>query len=406
VNMDSWPAGVGRGSQPPIQRLGLPFESGDRIRDGKHRTARTMPSQRTALRQPHYASYTQRAAIPATSETRKVPRMTDHDFGGAARSMRWWLAAAVPLLLLVGACTSDDPSQVPAAESQYNSFEEISAKLGCESLIAEEKMDSHVLENKVCVLPALSEGGIGIFQFADATQRDATIQSQSTGGSTSSYLVLSDTWMLAGNSDDVVTARDKLGAGEVRTPDPSTTGGSPTEESLPDVIKVPVGKSATFKGEQVRLDKIRCGVKPTNKLSDSCRMTNLGKIVSNPEWGGKNDPNYELPEYIDAKAPKGDEFYLVAFRWKNVGKKPIYPSSFGTLVTATGSEYEAEEEYQYTLTRDASGNQGIDTTDEFNPGKGYRQILVYTIPKGTKVASINWGLDDFDNTPTYTFAVK
>jgi hypothetical protein len=324
----------------------------------------------------------------------------------SARSMWPGLAvASFTLLLLAGACTNDRTPQATAPE--YDSFEDISEKLGCESLVAEEKMNSHVLENKVCMLPALSDGGIGIFQFADTSQRDAFMQSPNTEGGAPSFLVLSDTWVLLGNADDVVTAHEKLGAGEVRTPEPDTSSASPSQPDLPDVIRVPAGESATYKGEQVQLDKVNCAFpKSTNKLSDSCRVTNLGKIVWNTEWGGENDPDYKLPEYLDAKAPKGDEFYVVAFRWKNVGKKPIYPSSFGNLITATGSEYEAESEYQDTLTQKARGNEDIDTSVKFNPGKGYRQILVYSIPKGTKVASIDWGFDEFDDTPAYTLEVR
>jgi len=329
--------------------------------------------------------------------------MTDMGFG-CAQGTRWWLGITVSLLLFVGACSSDGTG-AGSTEPEYNSFEEISAKLGCQSLISEEKMNSHVLENKVCVLPDLSQGGIGIFHFADAAQRDATMKALSVEGA-ASFLTLSDNWMLVGNTDDVVTARDKLGAGEIQTPEQGMSTASPSEESPADVVKVPPGESATYKGEQARLGKVHCGfTEATNKLSDSCRVTNLGKIVWNTEWGGKNDPEYKLPEYLDAKAPKGDEFYVVAFRWKNVGKKPISPSSFGTLVTATGSEYESEDEYQYTLTQNARGNENVEVGGTFNPGKGYRQILVYTLPKGTKVASINWGINDL-GVPTYTFEVK
>src|SRR3954453_5768633 len=96
-------------------------------------------------------------------------------------------------------------------------------------------------------------------------------------------------------------------------------------------------------GEQVKLLKSRCGV------------TVIPKVKSNPKYGTeKYDPDYELPEYIDAKAPKGEAFCIINVQWKNVGKKPASASSFDNIDTANGTEYDRISDYGDRLTNEVN----------------------------------------------------
>jgi hypothetical protein len=323
------------------------------------------------------------------------------------------LVVLLPLLLLPGAgCSSGTQPQPTAATTPtptvqaalYDTFEKIGDAVGCLSLSNSDAETTDIKDNKYCALEksAVPDGGtVTVYEYADKIHRDKSIKAGVLQDQ--SFLLLSETWSLSGDVRDLRRIKALLGDGELRSADPEEPTGPGTVrsgekeeplDSLGDAEPVAFGKSVTLDGEQVQSGKIYCndiGDKANqNKQYDSCRQSTL-------------DDSYG----DTTRAPKGDEFFLVAFRWKNVGKKPIEAKSFGTLVTQDGTEYELNENQSTALTRDARGNANVDMNGKINPGKAHRILLAYTIPKGTKVKAINWGAEDYtDDPPVYALAVK
>jgi len=156
---------------------------------------------------------------------------------------------------------------------------------------------------------------------------------------------------------------------------------------------VPLGKAATYQGEKVQVGKVYCNGldrgKNQNQQFDFCRDTSLDDDLGTTH-----------------KAGKGREYYTVAVRWKNVSKEPITPSDFGTLITADGSEYAAESDLSDALTNSARGNDNFSTYNQMNPGTSGRILLCFSIPRGTKVKAIHWGIDTYGDYPAYALAVR
>lgn len=310
--------------------------------------------------------------------------------------------------LALTACSSGNggaPAASPstAAAPVLDSFEKIGDGIGCLSLGNQEPETTDIANNKYCTLehPTQEGGGVTVYEYVDAAHRDKSIKAGLVYEQ--SFLVLNDNWSVSRDVKDLRKIKAVFSTGELRTaePDGSSTkhGGSgvgpgDSEETFDEAVVVPLGKSVTYQDERVQLGKIFCnslaGGKNQNEKFDSCRLT-----TTTDGFGGK------------ARAPKGKEFFMVAFRWKNVGKVPVEPSDFGTLVTDKGLEYAADDDLSSGATNTARGNDDFNTSSDMNPGTEGRILLVYTIPKKTKVKRINWGLDDSSNeTPAYALAVK
>jgi hypothetical protein len=313
--------------------------------------------------------------------------------------------ATVPLLSLTLASCSNDKPPAPAASAspQYTSFEAIGDKIGCLSMANYDPETTDIQENKTCLLehPVQQYGSITIYQYADVARRDKALKAGITQGQP--FLVLSDTWALSGDVRDLRKAKAIMGAGELRTAEADPPGGSgsvgPGSDEPPadggEAEVVPFGKAVTFDAEQVQVGKIYCNA--------------VGQSGSDPD---KQYSSCRLTRYEDSldevhRAAKGEEYFFVAFRWKNVGKAPVDPTPFGTLVTRDGLEFEQDESLSSDLTENARGNQDFDTDSKVNPGKSGRILLAYAIPKGTKVKGVHWGLEEFsDAPPLYQLEVR
>jgi len=313
---------------------------------------------------------------------------------------------ALSTLTVFAGCSKGDSSDAGVASTTaapvYDSFEKIGNAIGCLSLANSQPETTDIKDNKYCNLekPTQESGGVTIYEYADVARRDKSLKAGLVYEQ--SYLVLSDQWAISGGVSDLRTIKAALGRGDLRTAEPgtpSTEGGGigpgEEEETLDgDAEVVPFGKSVTYENERVQPGKIYCGGLngggDANKQFDSCRF-----------------PDY-TDQYDDTtKAPKGQEFYLVAFAWKNVGKRPITPTDFGTLVTSEGLEYAAEDEISDDLTSSARGNENFDTSSDQNPGTTGRILLSYAVPKGTKVDKVHWGFDSaFEGPPAYALKVK
>jgi hypothetical protein len=314
------------------------------------------------------------------------------------------VSMAAEALSLGAGCSGGSPAPSTASTTAtpvYDTFEKIGDAIGCLSLSNSEPETTDIQANKYCSLehPSQKSGGVTIYQYADVAHRDKSLKAGLVYQQ--SYLVLSDTWTISGDIRDLQMNKASLGTGDLRSaePEPEPSGndgvgeGDP-EDPLEDGAKtVPPGKSATYHGEKVQSGKIYCnsidGRKNQNQQFDSCRETSI-------------EDNSETK-----KAGKGREYYLVACRWKNVSKEPVTPSDFGTLVTADGTEYAAKDDLSDTLTNGARGNDDFSTYNEMNPGTTGRILLCYSIPKGTKVKAVHWGIDTYqDNYPAYAFTVR
>lgn len=316
------------------------------------------------------------------------------------------LAASLLSLVALTACGDGGGTTPPAtsASPQYASFESIGDKIGCLSLANSDPETTDIKANKYCLLehPVIQGGGVTIYQYEDVGRRDKALKAGLTVGQP--FLVLSDTWALSGDVRDLRKVRALMGTGEIRSAEadpPSGTGRiGPGDEEPPldedgAAELVPFGKAVSFNGERVQAGKIYCNAvgeegKDPDKQYDSCRVT-----------------RYET-EFEEVLRPaKGEEFYFVAFRWKNVSKRPIDPSPFGTLVTKQGLEFEQDESLSASLTENARGNEDFSTDETVNPGKSGRILLAYRVPKGTKVTQVHWGLEEFsDAPPLYALEVR
>ena len=304
-------------------------------------------------------------------------------------------------------CSSDVPKAASAPTSAapaYDTFEKIGDGIGCLSLGNSEPETTDIAANKYCTLehPTEESGGVTVYQYSDVAHRDKSLKAGLVYEQ--SYLVLSDTWAIAGDVRDLRKIRATLGTGDLRAPaaDPSPSAGDegvgPGDEGEDATVdgakKVPLGKSATYHGERVQVGKVYCNAVDSSSKNatdefDSCRLSELAD---------------DSDEY---HAPKGQIYYLVAFRWKNISKAPVEPSDFGTLVTTDGTEYAADSDLTDSLTQAARGNDDFSTSSDMNPGTTGRILQVYSIPKTTKVASVHWGLDDYSpDDPAFALAVR
>jgi hypothetical protein len=317
-------------------------------------------------------------------------------------------AAIVSLLLLAGAgCSSDEPPPSAASVPLYDTFEKIGDAIGCLSMSNSEAETTDIKENKYCTLEksAVPDGGsVTVYEYADLTHREKSVRAGVI--QQQSFLILSETWSLSGDVRDLRMIKAELGVGDLRFAAPEKPSGpgsigpgggdEPTGTDGNEAVPVTFGNSVTLKGEKVQADRIYCNAigdnqKPNrNKPFKSC-----GKFSLTDSYGDTT------------RAPRGDRFFLIAFRWKNVSKKPITATSFGTLVTKDGTEYALDEEQSTTLTSNARGNADIDPSGTLNPGKSHRILLAYPIPKAAKAKAIHWGAEAYtDEPPAYALAVK
>ena len=288
----------------------------------------------------------------------------------------------------------------------YDTFEKIGDAIGCLSLSNSDAETTDIKENKYCTLEKSAvpdEGSVTVYEYADLTHREKSVRAGVI--QEQSFLILSDTWSVSGDVRNLRMIKAQLGVGELRSAAPeqptgpgtiSPGDGEPTDTGSNLAVPVAFGESVTLNGEKVQVDRIYC-----NAIGDNQKP--------NKDKPFKSCRKYSLTDsYGDTtSAPRGDQFYLVAFRWKNVSKKPIEATSFGTLVTKYGTEYALDDEQSTTLTSNARGNADIDPNGTLNPGKSHRILLAYPIPKGSKVKAIHWGAEDYtDDPPAYALAVK
>ena len=137
----------------------------------------------------------------------------------------------------------------------------------------------------------------------------------------------------------------------------------------------PVGKPIEFTKRyndgsgttwSVKLSKIECG------------LNSLPATDPNPDWQGEDD----VPEYITAKAPKGSDFCVLYWDWKNIGKRPDHTVQSGDLMFgdqrfARDSDDETRSEHFM------ENNLGIELGDDTNPRKSTKSADIYTIDEGT-----------------------
>lgn len=246
--------------------------------------------------------------------------------------------ALVPAAAAAGCSANAGPAASTPAPPRYDSFEKIGASVGCLSMSKADPETTDIKNNKYCLLeqPAQPQSSVTVYEFADLARRDKSLRAGIVQGQ--SFLVLSDTWSLSGDVQDLTNIHTALGAGELRSVKPEKpasagTVGAADDEAMhgphePEVI--PLGKSVTYNDERVQVSKVYCntlgGEGRSDKQFDSCRKS-----------------SYRDQYDTLVQAPKGDVLFIVAVRWKNVGKKPIQPTGFGTLVTADDVEYELND---------------------------------------------------------------
>jgi hypothetical protein len=118
---------------------------------------------------------------------------------------------------------------------------------------------------------------------------------------------------------------------------------------------------------QVTLTKVRCGVKA------------IPKGAMNPKWDGGD----KYPEYITAKPASGEEFCLLYWDWKNVGKTPAGTTDSGDILI--GDERFAkspdDDDIADNVMKNELGDAYYSQTD-VNPRKSTRSIDVYSVPAG------------------------
>lgn len=310
-------------------------------------------------------------------------------------SLRTRLAAVVtlPVIALVAACGgTSSPAQQPG--SKYDSFDKISKAIGCTQVIDNEKTQVGV-ESKTCIY---HNTGFQILHYPNAVLRESGV-AQAVGTNQVSCLVLNDTWVVEGETDDVIAIRDKLGEGEVVTADEPTvqpssepTSDPTTEPTGPQVVDVPFGKRATNQetGQQVRLTKVEA------------ERSVIRRVKDNPNWDYV-DPD---KQYLDLKAPKGDGFWIVYVAWKNVSKKPRTAEGDFALISENGTEYDpSHDEASSVLERRINGEDDWDL-NEVNPGKGRTIVQIFSVPKGTRVDSIAWAGQEFLEDPATVYHLK
>ena len=146
-------------------------------------------------------------------------------------------------------------------------------------------------------------------------------------------------------------------------------------------MAVPYGQRATNQqtGQQVRIAKIQANQRV------------IPNVKENPNW----DYEDEDEEYLNLKAPKGDRFWIVNVAWKNVSKKPRIAEGDFVLLSANGTEYNAEHrEEAAVLEREINGEDDWDL-NEINPGKGRTIVLIFAVPQNTEVDSVAWAGNEF-----------
>jgi hypothetical protein len=78
------------------------------------------------------------------------------------------------------------------------------------------------------------------------------------------------------------------------------------------------------------------------------------------------------------------QFVLVYVTVKNIGKEPqLFSGEAQKLFEATGKEFSADSEAAISM-----GDASNSLYEEINPGNSVKGIVVFDIPKGTDVASI------------------
>src|SRR5215213_5767673 len=298
-------------------------------------------------------------------------------------SLRTLVAAAAAsfALLAVTGCSGDAPNETP--EEKYDSFEKISKAVGCTELVDDEWALPGDVETKTCLY---HNTGFSIQHFPNPIKRDSAVAQGIASGEVA-YLILNDNWALQGSPDDVIAIRDNLGEGELITAGDEPSGG-PTEgpgtestEAGPQIVAVPNGERATNQetGQQVRIAKVQAN------------QSVIPNVKENPNW----DYVDEDKQYLNLKAPKGDRFWIIHVAWKNVSKKPRITEGDFQLLSENGTEYNSGyQEEAAVLERKINGEDDWDLS-EINPGKGRTIILIFAVPKNTKVDSVAWAGTEF-----------
>jgi hypothetical protein len=118
---------------------------------------------------------------------------------------------------------------------------------------------------------------------------------------------------------------------------------------------------------QVTLTKVSCGVKA------------IPKGAANPKWDGGD----EYPQHITAKPASGEEFCLLYWDWKNVGKTPASTTNSGDILI--GDERFAKSNGDDDIANAVLENEFGDayyTQVDVNPRKSTRSVDVYSVPAG------------------------
>jgi hypothetical protein len=117
----------------------------------------------------------------------------------------------------------------------------------------------------------------------------------------------------------------------------------------------------------VKLSKVKCGLK------------SLPETDSNPKWQGEED----VPQYITAKAPRGSDFCVLYWDWKNVGKVPDTTVQSGDLMFGDEQFARSSEDEMRSWTF-MQTNLNVDYSAQVNPRKTTKSADIYTVDEGTE----------------------
>jgi hypothetical protein len=136
---------------------------------------------------------------------------------------------------------------------------------------------------------------------------------------------------------------------------------------------VPAGKS--FDYTSVGDDQTKASDWTVKLTKTECGVKSISKAVPNPKWDGSDT----FPEWVAAKPAKGQDFCILYWSWKNVGKTPGYPDAAGDLVV-NGERYAREEDEMSEHVMET--HLGI-RWHPTNPHQSTKSLDIYEVPAGS-----------------------
>ena len=114
-----------------------------------------------------------------------------------------------------------------------------------------------------------------------------------------------------------------------------------------------------------------------------CGLKSVPRADSNPSWDGSDS----MPSEIDARADARNEFCVLHWDWKNVGRKPATTTHSGNIVVGQ-DEFAASDEDQMRSWRMMRSLLNVEYSKSVNPQGTTKSLDVYQIPAGQKPTAV------------------